>query len=289
MLFGARGQLGREIQQIASSAGFAVAALGRDQADIADPESVRRAFTPVPQIVINAAAYTAVDRAESEPELAFKVNSDGPANVAAACSEFGVPLIHISTDYVFDGSEHGPWKEDDPTSPLSVYGASKLAGEIAVRSLIDHHVIIRTAWVYAWHGQNFVRTMLRVGAERDEVRVVNDQTGCPTSATDLAEACLAVADGLLCNNPRWGTYHYCGRGETTWYGFAQEIFRQSETYGRVGPRVVPIATSDYPTAASRPMNSVLDCSRIEKDYGVGRPRWQTSLQRVVAALCGPGA
>jgi dTDP-4-dehydrorhamnose reductase len=246
-------------------------------------------------VVINAAAYTAVDRAESEAQAAIAVNRDGAAHIAQACARTGVPLIHLSTDYVFDGRAIGhAYREDDPIAPVSVYGASKAEGEQAVRDATARHAIVRTAWVYSPHGQNFVRTMLRLGQERPELGIVADQHGCPTAAADIADALVTMAVRMVRSDDAgaadlYGTFHFSGTGPTTWYGFAQEIFRQAAHHGRPVPKLRPIATTDYPTPAARPANSVLDCQHLRTVYGIAAPPWQESLATCVARLCGPSA
>lgn len=286
LVTGATGQLGRALCETAWP-GLAVTGLTRPDCDLTDGTAVARQLaSAAPDVVVNAAAYTGVDMAESEPEAAYAANRDGPARLAEACARHGAALVHVSTDYVFDGGGDRPWREDDPTGPLGVYGASKLAGEEAVRARLRRHVIVRTSWVYSATGGNFVKTMLRVGAERPRLTIVRDQQGCPTAAADLAAA-IAVIAGRLGREPEapTGTFHYCGAGATTWFDFAAEIFRQAADYGRPEPELVPIATTDYPTPASRPAYSVLDCARIEAAYGVARPPWPESLRPVIAALC----
>jgi dTDP-4-dehydrorhamnose reductase len=248
-----------------------------------------------PHIVVNTAAYTAVDAAETDRETAFAVNRDGPAALADACRAVGAALLHVSTDYVFDGMKSDPYREDDAIGPLSVYGASKAAGEAAVRDRLDRHVILRTAWVYSPTGRNFVKTMLRYGAERDTMTIVDDQRGSPTAAADLAAAaiavCAAIAEG---RGDGFGTFHFCGGGATSWHGFAGEIFAGAAARGLRTPRSVePIATASYPTPAPRPRNSVLDCGKIGRVYGVVAPPWQASLaaclDELVAAPAQPEA
>ena len=282
LLTGANGQVGWEIAR--RSAG--VRALGRGELDITDGGEVRRVIESArPSVVVNAAAYTAVDKAESERTLAFAVNEAGPRNLATACAAFGIPLIHISTDYVYDGAKPGPYTEDDPVAPLGVYGASKLAGEQAVRETKARAIILRTAWVYGVHGHNFVKTMLRIGAEREVLRVVDDQRGCPTSAADLADAVLTLAVRLSAGpvaDSAFGTFHCVGSSETTWHGFARGIFEAARPYLAKVPRVEPITTADYPTPARRPVNSVLDCDKLRAIHGIALPGWPTSLREMLA-------
>ena len=287
LLTGAQGQLGWELERRALAAGLTVDASDRDDLDITDADSVRARMAAVrPALVVNAAAYTAVDKAESDREAAFAVNRDGPANLAVACAEHGIPLIHVSTDYVFDGSRPGAYREDDPVAPLGVYGTSKFAGEEAVRAACPQHVILRTAWVYGVHGHNFVKTMLRLGRERDSLRVVDDQHGCPTFAGDLAEAVLAIAARLRAGDvpaEGWGTFHCTGSGHTSWCGFAREIFGGVAPHWDRVPEVQGIASSDYPTPARRPANSVLDCSRLEHVYGIRLRDWRPALTEMLDA------
>jgi dTDP-4-dehydrorhamnose reductase len=287
LVFGSGGQVGQALLQTALPPDLSMTGFDHRDIDITDTEQVEAAIADQGgDLIVNAAAYTAVDRAESEPQAAFAVNRDGPAHLAAACARHRLPLIHLSTDYVFDGRRGGAWREDDVPAPLGVYGASKLAGEQAVRARLPQHVIIRTSWVYSATGQNFVKTMLRLGEQRSELRVVADQSGCPTAAADIAKAIVVVAQAVLVApaTARYGTYHYCGRGETTWYQFAVAIFRLARAYRGTSPDVIPIDTSDYPTPARRPANSVLDCTRIEHDYLIERPLWSDSLAQVIAEL-----
>ena len=238
--------------------------------------------------MINAAAYTAVDRAESEPAQAYAVNRDGSANLADFCEQAATPLIYVSTDYVFDGSKAGPYTDDDPVAPLGVYGQSKEAGETEVRRRIQEHLIIRTAWLYGVHGHNFVKTMLRFGKERKTMRVVDDQTGCPTAAADLADAILLITDRIpSMKKIPWGTYHYCGGGSTTWHGFAKAIFKIAEKYEALSVReVIPITSDEFPTPVKRPTNSVLDCSKIERNFGICPRPWVESLTEMIDAVYG---
>ncbi len=289
LVFGGGGQLASELVEMAAADGTALTAVTWQQADITDPAQVARAIDDArPSLVVNAAAYTAVDKAESEPELAMAVNADGPGVVAAACAAAGVPLVHVSTDYVFDGEKAGPYREDDPIAPLGVYGRSKAAGESAVRESWSRHLILRTAWLYGIYGSNFLKTMLRLAAERDELNVVADQRGSPTSTADLARAILVAAAALRRGAAPWGTYHVTGAGETTWHGFASRIVEaQAPVTGR-HPRVNPITTAEYRTAARRPRNSVLDCSRFAATFGYRAPDWTVSVDRTVAALMAKG-
>jgi dTDP-4-dehydrorhamnose reductase len=284
LLTGANGQVGWELSNRGRQRGLEILALDRSALDIKDPSSVEKEVSqPGVFLVVNAAAYTAVDQAELEPELAFSVNRDGPAYLASACAKAGIPLIHISTDFVFDGEKRGPYHETDQVSPLNVYGKSKAAGEIAMRERLQEHIILRTAWVYGVHGNNFVKTMLRLGREREVVHVVDDQYGCPTYAADLAETILKIAAQFLDDGQvQWGTYHYCGKGVTSWYGFAEAIFSVAAEYVALRVRQVePISTAQYPTAARRPANSVLDCSLVERSFGIVPKPWDESLARML--------
>ncbi len=287
LVVGCGGQVGTELRRLDWGSRHSVTALDQAGLNITDRIAVLNAVARLrPDVVINAAANTAVDGCEVEQDHAFAVNRDGPAHLAEACAASGAALLHISTDYVFDGEREGAYREDDPVSPLGVYGRSKEAGEQAVRARLDRHIILRTAWVYAAHGSNFVRTMLRFGAERDELRVVADQAGCPTSAADIARALARIAEATVGEGEEglWGTYHFAGAGVTSWHGFAEQIFDDAaEVWGR-RPRVTAIATEDWPTPTRRPKNSALDCARVVATFGVARPRWQDSLRPVVAAL-----
>lgn len=287
LIFGANGQVGWELTRRAAARGIAAVALARSDVDITDRSAVAAAIARVrPQLLVNAAAYTAVDRAESEPEQAFAINRDGAARVAAATAAAGLPLVHLSTDYVYDGSKQRPWREDDPVAPLGVYGASKAAGDAGVREACRRHVILRTSWVYGRHGHNFVKTMLRLASERSELRVVADQHGCPTAADAIADAILDIGDALAAEggDGRWGTYHFCGGGQTTWHGLAQAIVEDSCQATGHRPEVRAIATADYPTPARRPVYSVLDCGLILARFGIEAPPWRTSLRRVLGDL-----
>lgn len=239
-----------------------------------------------PDLVFNATAYTAVDKAESDAEAAFAINRDGPGHVAAACAAAGAALVHVSTDYVFDGEKGAPYTEEDPVAPLGVYGQSKEAGEQAVRAHLDRALIVRTAWVFSAHGHNFVKTMLRLAAERDELRVVADQHGCPTPAADLADALVHAAWRCLEDKTEslWGTYHFCGAGPTTWQGLAEAVVaRQAPVTGR-RPPVRAITSAEFPTPVKRPANSVLDTGRFTAAFDRPPRPWQEGLSDVLAEL-----
>jgi dTDP-4-dehydrorhamnose reductase len=237
-------------------------------------------------LIVNAAAYTAVDKAEAEPESAWRANRDGPAQLAAWCAETGVPLIHVSTDYVFDGRKGAPYVETDPTSPTGVYGASKLAGEQAVAASGARAVVLRTSWVYAATGRNFVLTMLNAARKTGNLRVVADQRGCPTAADDLAAAILAVADRLAAgwDDAFGGIFHAAGSGETTWHGLAEAVFARAERHGLARPAVAAITTAEYPTPARRPPDSRLDCGKLQGVFGLRLPAWHDSVDRTVDAV-----
>jgi dTDP-4-dehydrorhamnose reductase len=283
-VFGAEGQVGRELCRASWPPDTVVAPFGRAAVDITRLEAVDAAFADRrPDLAINLAAYTAVDRAESEPEAAQAVNCAGAHNLAAACARSATPLIQLSTDYVFDGSKPGPYVEKDPVNPLGVYGRSKEAGERAVRDGLRQHIILRTAWVFGAFGHNFVKTMLRLAAERPVLRVVADQRGCPTAAADIAAALVALAGHIGRGTAGWGTYHFAGAGETNWHGFAEAIVELAARPGR-RPPVEAITTAEFPTPARRPMNSVLDCGKIARDFGIAAPPWRPALARVVAEL-----
>ena len=284
LLLGKNGQVGWELQRSLQPLGEVVA-LDRHSApwcgDLLQPaqlaETVR---TLAPDVIVNAAAYTAVDKAESDRETAFQVNAEAPGALARACAERDIPLIHYSTDYVFDGQGTRPYREDDPVAPLGVYGASKLAGEQAVRAAGGQHFIFRTAWVYAAHGHNFLRTMLRLGAERDELRVVADQVGTPTPAGLIADVTAAVLARPFRDS---GIWHLTATGQTSWHGFAEAIVDEAHALGLIAhkPRVTAIGTADYPTPAQRPAYSVLDTTKLRTDFGIAPPGWREGLRRTL--------
>src|SRR3954453_9780915 len=285
LVLGAGGQVGRELCRYSWPEDTRLVAIDHAGLDITSREAVFAVITDIrPDIVVNAAAYTAVDRAESEPEAAWAANCIGPGNIAAACRKSGISLIHISTDYVFDGTKSGAYREDDPVNPLGVYGASKEAGECAVRAVLSEHIILRTAWVYSEHGHNFVKTMLHLARERPVLRVVRDQIGSPTSAADIAGAITQLAQCITNGNAAWGTYHFAGAGAVTWHGFAEAIFDLASCWRGPPPRVESITTADYPTPARRPGNSVLDCSRINAAFGMQPRPWRAALAEVIEEL-----
>lgn len=283
LIVGSQGQVSRELQQ--ALAGLAELMVpSRAQLDLTRPDSIRQAVRELqPQLIINPAAHTAVDQAESEVELAFAINATAPGVLAEEAAELGVPLIHYSTDYVFDGGKDSPYREDDPTAPLGVYGQSKLAGEQAIRAVGGAHLILRTSWVYSLHGKNFLLTMQRLLQEREELRVVADQIGAPTWAGSIARTTAELIrhwrDG---HAGPWGTYHLSGQGETSWFGFAEAIAAQLHAQGRPCARLVPIPSSAYPTPAQRPLNSRLDCSRLQSDWRISLPNWHDALLECLA-------
>lgn len=269
-------------------AGVEVVALRRPDLDLAIPKMIAPALRAArPHVIVNAAAYTAVDQAESEPDLAMRVNGEAAGEAARAAAALGVPVIQISTDYVFDGALDRPYREDDATGPISAYGASKLAGERAVAAASDNHVILRTAWIYSPFGKNFVKTMLRLAETCDEVGVVADQHGCPTSALDIADAILAVARNLVArpqDETLRGIFHMSAAGEAVWADVAEAIFAERERLGGKPVAVKHIATTDYPTSAQRPANSRLDCGKLAARHGVTLPAWRRSLATCVERL-----
>lgn len=293
LLLGANGQLGQELQRALAPLGAIVGTTRSgalpdgsacEVADFDQPASLAALLDRVqPTIVVNAAAYTAVDRAEDDRDAAFRANAQAPGVLARWCAQAGVPLVHYSTDYVFDGQGTRPYREDDATAPLGVYGASKLAGEAAIREAGGRHLIFRTAWVYASHSANFLRTMLRVGAERDVLRVVADQVGTPTPAALIAEV---TVQALQHEGGRSGTWHLTARGETSWHGFAEAIFAEAVAAGVLSraPKVEAITTAEYPTPAKRPAYSHLDVAKLEEDFGIELPSWQSGLIRTLASI-----
>ena len=285
LVTGGTGQVAHALERLAG--GRAMLRVGRPGFDFDHPERVRPALREVaPSVIVNAAAYTAVDKAESEPDAADRANHLGPALLAAYCAEVGIPLIHISTDYVFDGLKGTPYVEADATSPTGVYGATKLAGERAVAASGARAVVLRTSWVYAASGRNFVLTMLNAAKKTSTLRVVADQRGCPTAADDLAAAILAIADRLATgwDDALGGVYHAAGSGEATWHGLAEAVFARAERHGLARPTVTPIATADWPTPARRPPDSRLDCGKLRLAFGLVLPDWRDSVDRTVDAV-----
>ena len=287
LIAGAAGQLGQAFGcELESRPDIVVVGCSRSDLDIADVNNVRQVITQEqPDFVINTAAYTQVDLAETEPKKAYLVNQTGPANLAQVCQDLDIPLIHFSTDCVFDGQKQGAWTELDATAPLSVYGASKLAGEEAVQQLCNKHLIFRVSWVFSEFGHNFVKTMLKLGSTREQLSVVNDQVGKPTSAREIARVVLDILPKL---HNQWGVYHLAQPEVISWHGFAQAVFETAGSH-QTGTKlilkeVLPIPTSGYPTPAERPANSVLDTTKLEKTFGLGISHWQQSLSQTLLAL-----
>ena len=292
LLFGGNGQVGHELRRSLRALGDVVVTTRSGElpdgarcevADFDRPGTLAELVERVaPAIVVNAAAYTAVDKAEDDVDAAFRTNAEAPGVLARACALRDIPFVHYSTDYVFDGQGSRPYREDDPTAPLGVYGASKLAGEDAIRAAGGRHLILRTAWVYGQHGHNFMKTMLRLGAERDELRVVADQVGTPTPAALIADVTTEL---LGLRDAPSGTFHLTPRGETSWHGFAEAILEEALARGLIprAPKVIPIATSDYPTRARRPGYSRLDIGRLEQVLGRALPEWRTGLRQVLGS------
>lgn len=285
LLFGAGGQLGQELVARATFRSVPLQALTRAEIDIADEAAIRGAIARArPSVIVNAAAYTKVDKAESEPDAARRANAIAPALLARAARAADAALVHISTDYVFDGSKTGAYTEADPVSPLGVYGRSKAEGEDAVRAALPRHLIVRTSWVYGAYGHNILKTVLRLAAERDELRFVADQRGCPTSTHDLAEAILGIAPRLAAREPLSGTYHFAGTGATTWHGFVERVVAAQAAFTGRRPRVIPITTADYPTPARRPANSELASGLFAATFGIRAEPWERRVEATVTQL-----
>lgn len=277
IVFGSTGQVASELRTLLPAAVF----WDRTQADLTDPGACFAAIMKArPDAVVNAAAYTAVDRAEVEEELALLVNGEAPTQMARACAELDIPFIHVSTDYVFDGSGETPFTPDDPTAPLGAYGRTKLKGEEGVRAVGGTYAILRTSWVFSAHGENFVKTMLRISKTRDSVTIVADQVGGPTSAHAVAKACIQIASQLKAYPNKSGTYHLSGAPDVSWADFAREIFLQA---GR-NVNVLDIPTSAYPTPARRPSNSRLNCTATKEAFGIDRPAWKADLRKILTEL-----
>jgi len=285
LVTGARGQVGSEIINICNHSVLPYVATGSDDLDITDEDAVSEmVLREQPTAIINAAAYTAVDRAELEPEQAYAINRDGAINLAKACARANIPLLHISTDYVFDGTKHEAYTEQDVPNPTGVYGESKLEGEQAVRDNLEQHYILRVAWVFGASGQNFVRTMLRLGRERSELRVVADQLGGPTWDGDIANTLLQIAMRYHEQQPiPWGTYHYTGKPLVSWNEFASSIFDHAQQQGLIDqiPEITAITTVEYPTPAQRPKNSMLNCDKITAALDIQQPDWRDGLKDVL--------
>jgi len=283
LLLGQHGQVSQELQRVLQGAGE-LTILGREQLDLAQPALIRQHVQNLrPELIINAAAHTAVDQAESEPELAFAINARAPGILAEAATELGALLIHYSTDYVFDGNHAVPYCENDATHPLSVYGRSKLAGEQAIQAVGGMHLILRTSWVYSQHGKNFLLTMQRLLQERESLSVVDDQIGAPTWAGTIAQTTAQLIEQWRSRHAGpWGVYHLTAQGETSWFGFASAIAAHLRRQGKSVAMLQPIPSSAYPTPAQRPINSRLDCSRLQQDWHVQLPDWQAALEQCLA-------
>ena len=276
LVFGKTGQVARELQQRGT-----VMALGREEANLSDPQACADAIRHhSPDAVINAAAYTAVDQAENEEAVATVINGDAPRAMAKACAELGIPFVHISTDYVFEGTSQAPWQPQDQTAPQNAYGRSKLAGETGIANSGGTYAILRTSWVVSVYGANFIKTMLRLSATRDVLNIVGDQIGGPTPARDIAMACLQIAEQLIREPSKSGIYHFSGTPDVSWADFAREIFEQA---GK-SVTVTPIPTTDYPTPAKRPLNSSMDCTATKRVFGIERPDWVTGLKTILDDL-----
>lgn len=291
LLLGGTGQVGRECRALDWPENVKVVAPGRTALDLSRPRAVAETIAGQPwDIVINAAAYAQVDGAESDRAAAFALNAEAPRALAEATQRRGIPLIHLSTDYVFDGRKGAPYVETDAPAPLNVYGESKLAGERAVAAANPNHVIIRTAWVYSPHGHNFVKTILQLAGERDRLTIVDDQRSTPTAAHDIAALCRDIAlraTGERENMP-YGIYHYCAAGETTWFGFAKAILEMASQRGGGMPELLPITTADYPTLAKRPADTRLDCAAIVRTFGAQQRPWREALEKTMAQLLADG-
>lgn len=292
LVLGHRGMLGCALLKRFNAEGVIALGLDLPDVDITRVESVTECLqSHQPRLVINCAGYTAVDKAESEPELAFAVNRDGPGNLAAACNESSIAMIHISTDYVFDGKASRPYREDDPAAPRGVYAVSKWEGEEAVRANLPEHLVVRTSWLFGFEGSNFVKTILKLARDREELKIVTDQYGCPTWSVDLANALVRITGMVFHGVDRgaWGTYHFCGEGITTWHAFAEEIVQEGRRYEKLKvARIVPISTAEYPTAAPRPAWSAMDCVKIAKMFDITPPSWRIGLRETVKHLCTSG-
>lgn len=279
LMFGKTGQVATEILRRAGD--IEIEALDRALADQTDPAACTALVAKTDaEIIINAAAYTAVDKAEDDEATAAVVNGETPTALANAAASRKIPFLHVSTDYVFNGSSDAPWREDDKTAPLGAYGWTKLAGEGGVASAGGPHAILRTSWVFSAHGGNFVKTMLRLGADRDALTIVDDQIGGPTAAGDIADALLTIARAFHAGNGVSGVYHFAGAPSVSWRQFAEAIFDEAG----LTVAVTPIPTSDYPTPAARPLNSRLNCAKIKSDYGIDQPDWRASLTKVIGEL-----
>ncbi|MGY3023084.1 dTDP-4-dehydrorhamnose reductase [Pseudomonas lurida] len=283
LITGQHGQVSRELQRHLQGLGELIV-LGRDQLDLANPDQIRQQVRAHrPDLIINAAAHTAVDQAQSEPEVAFAINATAPGVLAEEAKALGIPLIHYSTDYVFDGSKPAPYTEADTPNPLGVYGQSKLAGEQAIAAVGGEHLILRTSWVYSSHGKNFLLTMQRLLQDKPQMRIVADQIGAPTWAGSIASSTRTLIERWQAGEPgEWGVYHLTAGGETSWFGFAQAIGEHLRQQGKACADLEPIPSSAYPTPAKRPLNSRLDCTRLQQQWHVSQPHWQDALRECLA-------
>ncbi len=288
LITGAKGQVGKELVSIANQRGFDVIAAGQTELDITQLKNIE-SYVEVhqPDLVINAAAYTAVNKAEEEQDITYAINRDGTANLAAVSKEKNIPLLHISTDYVFDGTKSEAYSENDAVSPLGIYGISKWQGEETIRQTLPEHIILRVAWVFGAQGNNFVKTMLRLAKDRDELSVVADQFGRPSPAKDIAKTLIILAEQYQKEKTlEWGTYHYCGDEKVSWCGFAKEILKQAKEQGLIEKdiKVNAITTAEYQDPTKRPANSMLDCEKIKNTFGIEMPSWKESLNQVLTEL-----
>jgi dTDP-4-dehydrorhamnose reductase len=287
LVTGKHGQVDTSLQALGDQMGLDIHRIGLPEIDLSKPETLEAAVREIaPHVIISSAAYTAVDKAESEIDLAQRINGDAPGELARLAAELNIPILHLSTDYVFAGDKDGAYNETDTPAPVSVYGKTKLSGEEQIRAATDNHIILRTAWVYSPYGNNFVKTMLRLGETRDELNIVADQHGCPTYAPEIARALLAIAQQVAIDSDPTirGTFHLTGQGETTWAEFATAIFAGASARGRNPVRVNPITTADYPTPAKRPANSRLDGNKLDDIYGLRLDPWPISLDDCLSRL-----
>jgi dTDP-4-dehydrorhamnose reductase len=288
LVTGKYGQISMALREVGAAQDIEVVAIGRPEFDLVNPEDGLTKLAAVkPDVIVSAAAYTAVDKAESDAAMAYLINADGPASLAGLAAELDIPIVHLSTDYVFDGCKPSPYVETDATNPLAVYGASKLRGEQAIAAITNNHVILRTAWVYSPFGNNFLKTVLKLAATRPELRVVDDQRGNPTSALDIANAVIAVARNLLARPndvDLRGIFHMVGTGEASWADFATEIFACSARFDGPWADVTRISTAEYPTAARRPANSRLDSTILKSSHGIAMPDWRSSTHDIIHRL-----
>lgn len=282
---GAAGQVGSEIMDCGKRAKYNMFGFTKAELDITDFSKTNQIISEVnPDIIINASAYTAVDRAESNHDLAFAVNCDGPRYLAEISEKRSIPLFHISTDYIFDGTKNEAYQENDPVNPLSVYGRSKQEGEAILRASCSKHIILRTSWVFGQVGHNFVKSVIRLSKEREHLNMVSDQKGGPTEARDIALALLSIAENIKLGGETWGTYHFSGAPAVNWYEFATSIISEVGRYQNKQVKVKPITTDEYPTPAIRPLNSVLDNTKIQSTFNISQPLWEVALKRVVKSL-----